>query len=209
MPEKEIPPATRVDIYLLNDFPRMARHSLEKHRDRETSFSPRRLKKCGLAKASERLFLRIPRLPKSWIFEKGIGAGKACKSRGFLEVRFHRDSWGQKFPMFFVFESPNPQGRSDIGMELVCLSRGCLEKCYNRSASISGGKADPDASRRGNDALVGFATPPVGVNLYVASGFSGIDVMKIAKNAIPFIITFFIALLIITFVPFLSLAFIS
>ncbi len=48
---------------------------------------------------------------------------------------------------------------------------------------------------------IGFVTPPVGVNLYVASSISGQNVMSIAKNAIPMILVFFLALLIITYVP--------
>lgn len=52
---------------------------------------------------------------------------------------------------------------------------------------------------------IGFVTPPVGMNLYVASSMSGISVMSIAKKAIPFMIAFFIALMLITFVPEISL----
>ncbi|MDO5111138.1 MAG: TRAP transporter large permease [Clostridia bacterium] len=51
---------------------------------------------------------------------------------------------------------------------------------------------------------IGFVTPPVGVNLYVASSFSGLNVMTIARKAVPFMIVFFIALMIITFVPQIS-----
>ncbi len=54
---------------------------------------------------------------------------------------------------------------------------------------------------------IGFVTPPVGVNLYVASGMTGIPVMSIARKAVPFLIAFFIALIFITFVPWFSLAF--
>ncbi|SBW09024.1 TRAP transporter, DctM subunit [uncultured delta proteobacterium] len=53
---------------------------------------------------------------------------------------------------------------------------------------------------------IGFVTPPVGVNLYVASGMTGISVMSIAKKAVPFLVAFFIALILITFIPWLSLA---
>lgn len=53
---------------------------------------------------------------------------------------------------------------------------------------------------------IGFVTPPVGVDLYVASGMTGIPVMKIAKAAMPYMIAFILALLVITFVPGLSLA---
>ena len=56
---------------------------------------------------------------------------------------------------------------------------------------------------------IGFVTPPVGMNLYVASSMSGIPVMRIAKHALPFIVAFFIALMIITFVPQISLLLIS
>lgn len=52
---------------------------------------------------------------------------------------------------------------------------------------------------------IGFVTPPIGINLFVASSLTGISVMDIAKRAIPFIIAFFIALLFITFVPEISL----
>ena len=52
---------------------------------------------------------------------------------------------------------------------------------------------------------IGFVTPPVGMNLYVASSMSNIPVMQIAKKAIPFIIAFFVALMLITFVPQISL----
>lgn len=51
---------------------------------------------------------------------------------------------------------------------------------------------------------IGFVTPPVGVNLYVASSISGLNVMTIAKKAMPFMAVFFVALLIITFVPQIS-----
>ncbi len=52
---------------------------------------------------------------------------------------------------------------------------------------------------------IGFVTPPVGVNLFVASNMSDVPVATIAKNAVPFIIFFIIALLIITFVPGVSM----
>lgn len=52
---------------------------------------------------------------------------------------------------------------------------------------------------------IGFVTPPVGVNLFVASNMSDLPVSSIAKNALPFIAFFIIALLIITFVPGISM----
>ena len=52
---------------------------------------------------------------------------------------------------------------------------------------------------------IGFVTPPIGVNLFVASSLSQVPVMEIAKKAMPMIILFFIALLLITYIPQISL----
>ena len=54
---------------------------------------------------------------------------------------------------------------------------------------------------------IGFVTPPIGVNLFVASSLTDVPVMEIAKKAMPMILYFFAALLIVTFVPAVSLAF--
>lgn len=56
---------------------------------------------------------------------------------------------------------------------------------------------------------IGFVTPPIGLNLYVASSMTKLPVMKIAKNAIPFLIAFVLALLLITYIPAISLALIG
>lgn len=53
---------------------------------------------------------------------------------------------------------------------------------------------------------IGFVTPPIGVNLFVASSLTHIPVVQIAKRALPMIGYFLVALLLITFVPWLSLA---
>lgn len=52
---------------------------------------------------------------------------------------------------------------------------------------------------------IGFVTPPIGVNLFVASSLTDIPVMSIAKKAVPMIIMFLIALILITFIPQISL----
>ncbi len=52
---------------------------------------------------------------------------------------------------------------------------------------------------------IGFVTPPIGNNLYVASTLTKLPVTSIAKKAMPFMAAFFIALMIITFVPQVSL----
>jgi C4-dicarboxylate transporter DctM subunit len=53
---------------------------------------------------------------------------------------------------------------------------------------------------------IGFVTPPIGVNLFVASSLTDIPVVEIAKKAMPMIVYFLIALLLITFIPQISLA---
>ena len=52
---------------------------------------------------------------------------------------------------------------------------------------------------------IGQVTPPVGVNLFVASSLTDIPVVDIAKRAMPLIGFFLIALLLITFIPQISL----
>ncbi len=52
---------------------------------------------------------------------------------------------------------------------------------------------------------IGFVTPPVGVNLFVASSMTKIPVLEIAHHAVKFIVWFLAALLLITFVPQISL----
>ncbi len=52
---------------------------------------------------------------------------------------------------------------------------------------------------------IGFVTPPIGVNLFVASSLSNVPIMQISKKAMPMIGLFLLALLLITFVPGLSL----
>ena len=48
---------------------------------------------------------------------------------------------------------------------------------------------------------IGFVTPPIGVNLFVASSLTDIPVMQIAKKAMPMIGYFLLALLLLTFIP--------
>lgn len=53
---------------------------------------------------------------------------------------------------------------------------------------------------------IGFVTPPIGVNLFVASSLTGIPVVDITKKALPMIICFLFALALITVFPAISLA---
>jgi len=52
---------------------------------------------------------------------------------------------------------------------------------------------------------IGFVTPPMGINLFVASSLTGVPVDKIARQAVPLIVAFLMALMLITFIPQLSL----
>ncbi|ENH96139.1 C4-dicarboxylate transporter permease large protein [Gracilibacillus halophilus YIM-C55.5] len=52
---------------------------------------------------------------------------------------------------------------------------------------------------------IGFITPPLGVNLFVGSGISGVPIPTLAKNVTPFLIGMLLTLLVIILVPFLSL----
>jgi len=52
---------------------------------------------------------------------------------------------------------------------------------------------------------VGMLTPPVGLNLFVASGISGESLGEVVKAAIPWFFVLLIGLLVITYVPAISL----
>jgi len=53
---------------------------------------------------------------------------------------------------------------------------------------------------------IGFVTPPMGINLFVASSLSEVPVMKIAMKALPYILLFLVALALIVIFPQISLA---
>lgn len=52
---------------------------------------------------------------------------------------------------------------------------------------------------------LGMVTPPMGINLFVASGMTKIPLLKLAKATVPFLIAFLICLVLIVFIPGLSL----
>ena len=56
---------------------------------------------------------------------------------------------------------------------------------------------------------IGFVTPPLGNNLFVASTMTKVPVMSIAKKVVPFMGAFAVALILITFIPQISLLFIK
>ena len=52
---------------------------------------------------------------------------------------------------------------------------------------------------------IGMVTPPVGVNLYVACSIADISIERISKAVMPFLLASLVALLLITYLPQLSL----
>jgi C4-dicarboxylate transporter DctM subunit len=54
---------------------------------------------------------------------------------------------------------------------------------------------------------IGMITPPVGLNLFVASGISGLSLWDVFKGAAPFMIVMLIGLFLITYLPAISLWF--
>jgi len=52
---------------------------------------------------------------------------------------------------------------------------------------------------------IGFCTPPLGVNIFVASQVSNVSIEKISKALLPFLLVMLFLLMIVTFVPSISL----
>ncbi len=53
---------------------------------------------------------------------------------------------------------------------------------------------------------IGFCTPPLGVNLFVASSISGVSIEQLSKSILPFFAGMLVLLILITYVPAISLA---
>ncbi|MBM4761362.1 TRAP transporter large permease [Bacillus sp. B15-48] len=56
---------------------------------------------------------------------------------------------------------------------------------------------------------IGFITPPIGINLFVASNIANVRLEKIVRAIIPFLIILIVDVIIITFVPSISLFFLD
>ncbi len=52
---------------------------------------------------------------------------------------------------------------------------------------------------------IGFCTPPLGVNLFVASGISKLSIEEISKSVYPYFIVMILLLILITYIPAISL----
>jgi C4-dicarboxylate transporter DctM subunit len=51
---------------------------------------------------------------------------------------------------------------------------------------------------------IGMITPPIGLNLFVTSGITGMSLAQVVKAALPFMAVLFVFLIIVTYVPWLS-----
>jgi C4-dicarboxylate transporter, DctM subunit len=53
---------------------------------------------------------------------------------------------------------------------------------------------------------LGFITPPMGLNLFVMSGLTGVPIIAIARRALPFVAAMIVVSILVAYVPSLSLA---
>lgn len=51
---------------------------------------------------------------------------------------------------------------------------------------------------------IGMVTPPIGLNLFVTSGITGMSLMQVVRAALPFVAVLFVFLVLVTYVPVLS-----
>lgn len=51
---------------------------------------------------------------------------------------------------------------------------------------------------------IGMITPPIGLNLFVTSGITGMSLVQVVRAALPFVAVLFVFLIIVTYVPTLS-----
>lgn len=53
---------------------------------------------------------------------------------------------------------------------------------------------------------IGMITPPIGLNLFVTSGITGMSLAKVVKAAMPFVLVLMLFLVLVTYIPWLSTA---
>ena len=51
---------------------------------------------------------------------------------------------------------------------------------------------------------IGMITPPIGLNLFVTSGITGMSMVRVVKAALPFVAVLFVFLLLVTYIPSIS-----
>jgi len=53
---------------------------------------------------------------------------------------------------------------------------------------------------------IGMITPPIGLNLFVTSGITGMNLVQVVKAALPFVAVLFLFLILVTYMPWMSTA---
>ena len=51
---------------------------------------------------------------------------------------------------------------------------------------------------------IGMITPPVGLNLFVTSGVTGMPMLRVVRAALPWLGIMFIFLILVTYIPLIS-----
>jgi C4-dicarboxylate transporter DctM subunit len=52
---------------------------------------------------------------------------------------------------------------------------------------------------------IGMVTPPVGLNLFVASGITGMPILSVVRAALPWLMILLAFLIVVTYIPWISL----
>ena len=52
---------------------------------------------------------------------------------------------------------------------------------------------------------IGMITPPIGLNLFVTSGITGMSLARVVRAAAPFVAVLFVFLILVTYIPWLSI----
>jgi C4-dicarboxylate transporter, DctM subunit len=53
---------------------------------------------------------------------------------------------------------------------------------------------------------IGMVTPPVGLNLFVTSGVTGMNLVQVTRAALPWLMVLLVFLVLVTYIPAISLA---
>ena len=51
---------------------------------------------------------------------------------------------------------------------------------------------------------IGMITPPIGLNLFVTSGITGMSMVRVIKAALPFVLVLLFFLVLVTYIPAIS-----
>ncbi|MGK0298653.1 MAG: C4-dicarboxylate transporter DctM subunit [Gammaproteobacteria bacterium] len=52
---------------------------------------------------------------------------------------------------------------------------------------------------------IGMVTPPVGLNLFVTAGITGMSIMQVVRAALPWLSVLLLFLVLVTYIPSISL----